>query len=235
MAATTRASARRPGCWRTSPGPSRRLPRAAMGACWPCSERRDGSVPRHAGGLADRVADRDRGQAGAIGSATPASSRPAVSMRGRRCCSARCRRSLRAARVLDYGCGSGVIGAATLAQEPSIVRRHAGQRYRRSGGGTRERARRHARVAGTRVADAGCTAYAAILSNPPLHQGATEDHTLLEQLVADAPSHLAPGGLLQIVVQRRLPLDRLLCRALRHADVVAENGRYRVWRARRER
>ena len=70
-------------------------------------------------------------------------------------------------------------------------------------------------VPGTRVADAGCKAYAAILSNPPLHQGAAEDHTLLEQLVADAPSRLAPGGMLQIVVQRRLPLDRLFAAALR--------------------
>ena len=142
-------------------------------------------------------------------------------------------RSPRARRVLDYGCGSGVIGAAVVAQEPGIIARHARQRLRGTGGGTRERAWRTRRGSATRIADADARHYAAILSNPPLHQGVAEDHTLLEQLVADAPSHLAPGGVLQIVVQRRLPLDKLFAAHFGRADVVAENGRFRVWRARR--
>jgi 16S rRNA (guanine1207-N2)-methyltransferase len=134
------------------------------------------------------------------------------------------------ARVLDYGCGSGVIGAAVLAREATMILDMldsdtvALEAARENVPGARG-------VAGTRIADAGCKAYAAILSNPPLHQGVAEDHRLLEQLVADAPSHLAPGGLLQIVVQRRLPLDKLFAQHFGHADVVAENGRYRVWRA----
>ena len=136
------------------------------------------------------------------------------------------------ARVLDYGCGSGVIGAAALAQEPSIAvdmldsDTVALEAARENVPGGRP-------VSGWRLADAGCKAYAAILSNPPLHQGATEDHTLLDSLVADAPSHLPPGGLLQIVVQRRLPLDRLFAKNFGRADIVAENGRFRVWRAQR--
>jgi 16S rRNA G1207 methylase RsmC len=35
-------------------------------------------------------------------------------------------------------------------------------------------------------------------------------------------------------VQRRLPLDKLFAQHFGRADVVAENGRYRVWRAVRE-
>lgn len=134
------------------------------------------------------------------------------------------------ARVLDYGCGSGVIGAAVLAREAGVVLDMldsdtvALEAARENVPGARS-------VPGTRIADAGCKVYAAIVSNPPLHQGAAKDHTLLEQLVADAPSCLAPGGVLQIVVQRRLPLDKLFAQHFGHADVVAENGRYRVWRA----
>lgn len=135
-------------------------------------------------------------------------------------------------RVLDYGCGSGAIGAAVLAQEPSIsldmldtdaVALEA----------ARENVPAGRPLTGTRITDARHHHYNAIVSNPPLHQGVAEDHALLERLVADAPSHLAPGGMLQIVVQRRLPLDRLFAKHFGHADVVAENGRYRVWRARR--
>jgi 16S rRNA (guanine1207-N2)-methyltransferase len=134
------------------------------------------------------------------------------------------------ARVLDYGCGSGVIGAAALAQEPSIVLDMldsdtvALEAARENVPGGRP-------ALGTRVADAGYKTYAAILSNPPLHLGIAEDHALLDRLVTGAPSHLAPGGQVQIVVQRRLPLDRLFAEHFGSADVVAENGRFRVWRA----
>jgi 16S rRNA (guanine1207-N2)-methyltransferase len=86
-------------------------------------------------------------------------------------------------------------------------------------------------ILATRIADAGRRVYQAILSNPPLHQGIVEDHAQLESLVADAKSHLAPGGLLQLVVQRRVPLERQLASSFGKAEVVAENGRYRVWRA----
>jgi 16S rRNA (guanine1207-N2)-methyltransferase len=135
------------------------------------------------------------------------------------------------ARVLDYGCGSGVIGAAALAQDPSMVLDMLD-----SDTVALEAARENVPgghpILGTRVADARYkTTYAAILSNPPLHQGVAEDHALLDRLVTDAPSHLASGGLLQIVVQRRLPLDRLFAEHFGNAGVVAENGRYRVCRA----
>ncbi|MBX9591060.1 MAG: methyltransferase [Hyphomonadaceae bacterium] len=136
------------------------------------------------------------------------------------------------ARVLDYGCGSGVIGAAALAQQPGII-------LDMLDSDTVALRAAHENVpaghpmAGTRLADARGRAYDAILSNPPLHQGIAEDHALLERLLTDAPAHLAPGGVLQIVVQRRLPLDRLFGERFGQVDVVAENGRYRVWRARK--
>ena len=88
------------------------------------------------------------------------------------------------------------------------------------------------RILGTSLAAAGAARYHAILSNPPLHRGATEDHALLHQLIADAPRHLVPGGVLQIVVQRRVPLDQALVKGFATVTVPAENSRYRVWRAR---
>jgi 16S rRNA (guanine1207-N2)-methyltransferase len=86
-------------------------------------------------------------------------------------------------------------------------------------------------VLGATLADAGHARYDAILSNPPLHKGVAEDHALLEQLIAEAPGHLAPHGVLQIVVQRRVPLDRLLAARFANVAVPVENGRFRVWRA----
>jgi 16S rRNA (guanine1207-N2)-methyltransferase len=135
------------------------------------------------------------------------------------------------ARVLDYGCGSGVIGAAAIAGAPGISLdlidndTVALEAARENVAGAR-------RILGASLAAAGPARYDAILSNPPLHRGASEDHALLEQLIADAPRHLMPAGVLQIVVQRRIPLDQVLARSFATVTVPAENSRYRVWRAR---
>jgi 16S rRNA (guanine1207-N2)-methyltransferase len=134
------------------------------------------------------------------------------------------------ARVLDYGCGSGVIAASARAHAPDITLELldndavALEAARENVAGARL-------VLGSKLADAGAARCDAILSNPPLHEGFVEDHTLLDQLIADAPKHLTPGGVLQIVVQRRIPLDRLFAKHFGRVSVVAENGRYRVWRA----
>jgi 16S rRNA (guanine1207-N2)-methyltransferase len=134
------------------------------------------------------------------------------------------------ARVLDYGCGSGVIGAAALAQQPDLALdlidsdTVALEAARENVPGARV-------IAGTRLADTGKATYAAILSNPPLHDGIAEDHAHLARLITDAPPRLASGGILQMVVQRRVPLDRMLADHFANATVIAETGRYRVWRA----
>jgi 16S rRNA (guanine1207-N2)-methyltransferase len=136
------------------------------------------------------------------------------------------------ASVLDYGCGSGVIGATLQATGPAIKLDMLD-----SDSVAVEAARENVPdahvVIGAALDDAPGGPYDAILSNPPLHQGIAEDRALLDRLVAQAPAHLAPGGVLQIVVQRRLPLDRLFAQYLGGADVIAEDAGYRVWRARR--
>lgn len=132
-------------------------------------------------------------------------------------------------RALDYACGTGPVAAALLAAEPDVAV-DALDNDTVALEALAENVPQARRILGTRVADAGGV-YHAILSNPPLHRGIAEDHALLASLVADAGSRLAPGGLLQMVVQRRVPLERELAGHFGKADVAAENSRYRVWRA----
>jgi 16S rRNA (guanine1207-N2)-methyltransferase len=133
------------------------------------------------------------------------------------------------ARVLDYGCGSGAIAAAALALRPRLTI-DALDDDTLALEAARENVPQARLVLGARLADAGRQDYDAILSNPPLHAGIAEDHALLDRLLAEAPSHLAPGGLLQIVVQRRVPLERRLAQHFAKVEVATETGRYRVWR-----
>lgn len=134
------------------------------------------------------------------------------------------------ARVLDYGCGSGVIAAGMRAALPeghfdlldadSLALLAASENV----AGARI-------VLGTSLSAAGLVRYDAILSNPPLHAGIAEDHRALQALIAGAPKILRRGGLLQLVVQRRVPLGAMLAEHLAEPAVIAEDNLFRVWRA----
>jgi 16S rRNA (guanine1207-N2)-methyltransferase len=134
------------------------------------------------------------------------------------------------ARVLDYGCGTGAIAAAALGVQPAL-RLDAMDSDAVSLEAARENVPMARLVLGTGLADAGRARYDAILSNPPLHQGIAGDRSLLERLASDAPAHLAAGGHLHLVVQRRVALERLLARHFAKVEIAADTGRYRVWRA----
>jgi 16S rRNA (guanine1207-N2)-methyltransferase len=134
------------------------------------------------------------------------------------------------AHVLDYGCGTGIIAATLLAIEPAL-KVDTMDNDSVALAAARENVPAARRILGTRLVDAGRRDYAAILSNPPLHQGIAEDRIQLERLIADAPARLAPGGILQLVVQRRIAIERELARHFATVATVAETARYSVLRA----
>jgi 16S rRNA (guanine1207-N2)-methyltransferase len=134
------------------------------------------------------------------------------------------------ARVLDFGCGTGVIGAEILARQPQakvdLIDADA-----LAIEAARENVPAGRTVVGDRLAAAGNERYDAIVSNPPLHAGVAEDHGAMQRLIRDAPAWLTRGGVLQIVVQRRIKAGKPMREAFGNADVVAEDGRYRVLRS----
>jgi 16S rRNA (guanine1207-N2)-methyltransferase len=135
------------------------------------------------------------------------------------------------ARVLDFGCGSGLIGANVLARQPRValdlldadaVALVA----------ARENLPDARCILAADLAAVGRVRYDAILSNPPLHAGAREYHGVLADLIARARHHLVPHGMLQIVVQRRVKAAELMQAAFGAVEVVAEDARFRVLRSR---
>lgn len=136
------------------------------------------------------------------------------------------------ARVLDFGCGTGLIGAAVLQHQPD-----AAVDLLDADALAVEAARENVPGAGLILApgldELRPARYDAILSNPPIHEGVVEHHGALRTLIAEAPKFLRANGVLQVVVQRRIGAAALLDAAFGNAAVVAETGRFRVLRATR--
>jgi 16S rRNA (guanine1207-N2)-methyltransferase len=132
------------------------------------------------------------------------------------------------ATVLDYGCGTGVIGATVLAIAPT-----AEVDLLDADALALEAARRNVPGARARVATWALRevdgAYDCIVSNPPFHQGKGETLEPVRALVSEAPGALTRGGVLALVTQRRLPVGPLLGERFHRVEIPAEDSVFRVW------
>jgi 16S rRNA (guanine1207-N2)-methyltransferase len=137
------------------------------------------------------------------------------------------------ARVLDFGCGAGVIALALLQRFPE-----AELDLVDSDALAVEAARRNLPGARVHLGDAwsalpGADRFDLIVSNPPLHRGVEEDFDLIRKLVDGAAQRLRRRGALLVVAQRRLPLGRWLEGRFTAVSVACENRGFRVWLATR--
>ncbi len=136
-----------------------------------------------------------------------------------------------AARVLDFGAGTGVIAAAMLAGSPG-----ARVVLLESDAIALVAAARNV-PEGTLVLGSGLGhvqgRFDLIVSNPPIHAGRAQSLETVSALIGDAPEMLFPGGVMMLVAQRRLPIPALLVRSFRKVRTVADRGPFRVWAAER--
>ena len=136
------------------------------------------------------------------------------------------------ARVLDYGCGSGVVSYVVG------KRREAADLHMLDVDSVAlAAARENVPEATAHLHDGlpGVTGgrFDAIISNPPFHRGKAEDPGMIVSLIQGAPALLRPKGLLLFVAQRRLSLKGTLIRHFKEVTMVAEDSIFRVWEVRR--
>ncbi|ATG75187.1 rRNA methyltransferase [Zobellella denitrificans] len=138
-------------------------------------------------------------------------------------------------RVLDFGCGAGVIGA-------SLLRRHPGIQLEMID--INALALEASRLT---LAENGLEAevYASdglaqvdgrfdhIITNPPFHAGLKTFYHTTETLLARAVDYLKPGGELILVANAFLPYPELIEQSFGHCDTLAATGKFRIYRARR--
>jgi 16S rRNA (guanine1207-N2)-methyltransferase len=138
------------------------------------------------------------------------------------------------ARVLDVGCGYGMIGLAAArlgaaqielvdtnllavaAAQENIVRNHIVQARAFASDGVPEgKARR----------------YDLVVSNPPFHVGKSVDGDVARVFIERARQALVPGGQLILVANQFLRYDHVLRAAFEQVSCLASNRSYSVWRA----
>lgn len=137
--------------------------------------------------------------------------------------------------LLDFGCGAGVLGASLKRRYPG-ARLHLldvdafaleSSRLTLAANGLEGRV-----IAGDGI-DAAPAELAAIVSNPPFHQGVHTDYQASEGLLLRAAEHLRPGGELRLVANSFLAYPPLIERALGPCRTLAEGSGFRVYSAKR--
>lgn len=133
-------------------------------------------------------------------------------------------------RVLDVGCGAGVIGVVAsrlgashvdLVDANLLAVQAASRNLARLG--------IPGRALASDVYDAvRSERYDLIVSNPPFHRGKAVDTSVGDRLITEAPVHLLPGGRLLIVANAFLAYSKIMERAFRHVETVAATRQYHV-------
>lgn len=77
--------------------------------------------------------------------------------------------------------------------------------------------------------------YDTIVTNPPFHSGVKTDLSATEGFLRDAARHLVPGGELRLVANSFLPYRPLIEAHIGPVEILTENRRFTVYRARTRR
>lgn len=145
---------------------------------------------------------------------------------------------VRADRLLDFACGSGVIGAwiqaCQAAWETPVASIDGVDVQSQAVICARETYQSNS-ATGTIFASDGLAGidglWPAIISNPPFHTGVKTDTSMTEQFLQDVKRHLQPGGELRLVANSFLPYEALIKRHIGRVERLREDGRFTVYRA----
>lgn len=140
-----------------------------------------------------------------------------------------------AGRLLDFGCGAGIIGAALKRRYPQseVVMLDVDAFAVQSSRMTLDANGLDAEVIGGDGIDAAPKQLAAIISNPPFHQGVHTHYQASETLIERAAQHLVPGGELRLVANAFLRYPPLIEAHLGSCQTLATADGFRIYRARR--
>jgi 16S rRNA (guanine1207-N2)-methyltransferase len=138
------------------------------------------------------------------------------------------------ARVLDVGCGYGLIGLAAArlgAAQVELVDANLLAVAATQENIGRNRIAQARAFASDGVPEGMARRYDLVVSNPPFHVGKSVDGDIARAFIERAGQTLVPGGQLILVANQFLRYDQVLGEVFEQVTCLASNRSYRVWRA----
>ncbi|HEB6896254.1 TPA: 16S rRNA (guanine(1207)-N(2))-methyltransferase RsmC [Salmonella enterica subsp. enterica serovar Heidelberg] len=135
-------------------------------------------------------------------------------------------------KVLDVGCGAGVLSAALASHSPKVrltlcdVSAPAVEASR----ATLAANGLEGEVFASNVFSEVKGRFDMIISNPPFHDGMQTSLDAAQTLIRGAVLHLNSGGELRIVANAFLPYPKILDETFGFHEVIAQTGRFKVYR-----
>ncbi|MCT7947289.1 methyltransferase [Shewanella septentrionalis] len=134
-------------------------------------------------------------------------------------------------RVLDFGCGAGVIAAALLKAQPNLslecvdinAMALASCELTLAANGMT------AKVYPSDGLTQTTGKFNGIISNPPFHDGLASTTSIAQNFVTDSAKQLQHNGIWQIVANRHLPYSDIIAAEFGQLKVVADNNKYKLY------
>lgn len=135
-------------------------------------------------------------------------------------------------KVLDIGCGTGVIGALYKKKNPTseITLCDASKLAVLASQKTFEKNNLNGTILESDVFSKITGTFDLIVSNPPFHKGITTDYTFIESFARDAKKHLAKSGEIYIVANSFLAYEKILGKHVGPTETIVDNGKFKILR-----
>ncbi|WP_035387484.1 methyltransferase [Ferrimonas senticii] len=134
-------------------------------------------------------------------------------------------------RVLDFGCGDGVIGTFLAKRNPNIELHMVD--INAMAVAAAERSLASHGLSGKVYPSDGLAAVSGkfdlIVSNPPFHHGLDQSFNTARQFIADAAAKLNPGGQLIIVANHHLPYGDDLHHAFGRVNILDQDSKFKIY------
>ncbi|WP_264289550.1 16S rRNA (guanine(1207)-N(2))-methyltransferase RsmC [Duffyella gerundensis] len=136
-------------------------------------------------------------------------------------------------KVLDVGCGAGVLSATLASHSPKVrlTLTDVNAAAVAASKATLAANQLEGEVFPSNVFSDVTGRFDMIISNPPFHEGTQTSLDAAQTLIRGAAKHLNTGGELRIVANAFLPYAQVLDETFGSHEVLAQTGRFKVYRA----
>ena len=136
-------------------------------------------------------------------------------------------------RVLDFGCGAGVIGSVIATRNPDaqVDMCDISALALESSKATLEANGLQGHVFASDIYSDTANNYHYLISNPPFHSGLDTQYSAAETFLSQAPNHLAKQGNMFIVANNFLKYPPIINQAFGHCETTIKNNKFTIYHA----